>query len=79
MTKRSIKALLFSDVKGFSKMTDRECLVFCQNFYSGIQRDVFSKYDSDSKLQFDFLMILCFKKQSEAQFRLRLFFSILRD
>ena len=51
MTKRSVKALLFSDVKGFSKMTDRECLVFCQNFYSGIQRDVFSKYDSDIALK----------------------------
>ena len=51
MTKRSIKALLFSDVKGFSKMTDRECLAFCKNFHSGVQRDVLSKYDSEIALK----------------------------
>ena len=44
MTKRTIKALLFSDVKGFSKMTDREALVFCSNFYPGVQRDILSKH-----------------------------------
>lgn len=46
MTKRSIKALLFSDVKGFSKMTDREALIFCKNFYPGVQQDILSKYAS---------------------------------
>lgn len=44
-TKRSIKVLLFSDVKGFSKMSERECLIFCKNFHSGVQRDVLAKYD----------------------------------
>lgn len=45
MTKRSIKVLLFSDVKGFSRISERECLAFCKNFHSGIQRDVLAKYD----------------------------------
>ena len=30
MTERSSKALLFSDVKGFSKMSEKECLIFCK-------------------------------------------------
>lgn len=45
MTKRSIKALLFSDVKSFSKLSERECLAFFQCFHVGVQRDVLSKYD----------------------------------
>lgn len=44
MIGRSIKALLFSDVKGFSRMTDRECVAFCSNFHSGVQRHVLNKY-----------------------------------
>ena len=47
MIRRSIKTLLFSDVKGFSHLTERECVVFCKNFHSGVQRDVLSKYDRD--------------------------------
>ena len=47
MIRRSIKALLFSDVKGFSRLTDRECVVFCKNFHTGVQRDVLAKYDND--------------------------------
>ena len=45
MIKRSIKALLFSDVKGFSKMSERECLAFFENFHRGVQNNVLSKYD----------------------------------
>lgn len=46
MIKRSIKALLFSDVKGYSKMTERECLIFSKNFHSGVHKDVLKRYDS---------------------------------
>ena len=42
--KRSIKALLFADVKGYSKMSERECLTFCKEFHSGVQRGVLSRY-----------------------------------
>ena len=51
MTERSIKVLLFSDVKGFSKMSEKECLNFCRNFHSGIQRDVLSHYDRQITLK----------------------------
>lgn len=51
MTERSIKALLFSDVKGFSKMSEKECLNFCKFFHSGIQRDVLSRYDREITLK----------------------------
>lgn len=51
MIERSVKALLFSDVKGFSKMSEKECLIFCQHFHSGIQRDVLSRYDRDIVLK----------------------------
>lgn len=43
--KRSIKALLFADVKAYSKMSERECLAFCRTFHSGVQREVLSRYD----------------------------------
>ena len=45
MINRSIKALLFSDMKGFTLMTERECVLFCQNFHSGVQRNVLAKYN----------------------------------
>ncbi len=45
MTRRSIKALLFSDVKSFSKLSEKECINFCRIFHSGIQRDVLAAYD----------------------------------
>ena len=45
MINRSIKALLFSDMKGFTRMTERECVTFCQNFHSGVQRNVLAKYN----------------------------------
>jgi len=45
MINRSIKALLFSDIKGFSKMDERECLAFCKAFHTGVQQNVLSKYD----------------------------------
>lgn len=51
MTNRSIKALLFSDVKGFSKMTERECLAFCKAFHTGVQKNVLSRYDSKITLK----------------------------
>lgn len=44
MIDRSIKALLFSDMKDFSRMSERDCVVFCQHFHSGVQRNVLSKY-----------------------------------
>ena len=47
MIRRSIKVLLFSDIKGFSRLTDRECVIFCKNFHSGVQRDVLAKYNDD--------------------------------
>ncbi len=46
MIDRTIKALLFSDVKGFSKMTERECLAFCKAFHTGVQENVLKKYDN---------------------------------
>ena len=45
MTRRSIKALLFSDVKSFSKLSEQECLIFFQNFHSGVQKDILAEYD----------------------------------
>lgn len=47
MNQRSVKALLFSDVKSFSKYSERECLAFCRQFHSGVQRDVLANYDND--------------------------------
>lgn len=43
-TPRSIKALLFSDVKSFSKLSERDCLSFCAQFHSGVHQDVLSRY-----------------------------------
>ncbi len=51
MYERSIKTLLFSDIKGFSKMSERECFLFCKTFHSGIHRDILSKYAPDILLQ----------------------------
>ena len=48
---RTIKALLFSDVKGFSKMSERDCLLFCRHFHTGIQNDVLSQYADSIILQ----------------------------
>ena len=48
---RTVKALLFSDVKGFSKMSERDCLLFCRNFHSGVQKDVLSRYEESIILQ----------------------------
>lgn len=45
MIKRSIKTLFFSDVKGFSKMSERECLAFFKNFHFGVQHNVLAKYE----------------------------------
>jgi len=45
MSERSIKALLFSDVKGFSKMSERECYHFCSHFHGGVQREVLSRFE----------------------------------
>ena len=45
MIERSLKALLFSDVKGFGKLSDRDCLAFCKAFHSGVQKEVLSRYD----------------------------------
>ena len=47
MIQRSVKALLFSDVKAFSKFSERDCLAFCRQFHSGVQRDVLVNYDND--------------------------------
>ena len=43
-TTRTVKALLFSDVKGFSKMSEKDCLAFCRHFHTGVQNDVLSRY-----------------------------------
>lgn len=48
---RTVKALLFSDVKGFSKMSERDCLLFCRHFHTGVQKDVLSRYDGSIILQ----------------------------
>ena len=48
---RTIKALLFSDVKGFSKMSERDCLLFCRHFHTGVQNDVLSRYADSIILQ----------------------------
>ena len=48
---RTVKALLFSDVKGFSKMSERDCLAFCRHFHTGVQNDVLSRYADSIILQ----------------------------
>lgn len=48
---RTVKALLFSDVKGFSKMSERDCLLFCRHFHTGVQNDVLSRYANSIVLQ----------------------------
>lgn len=45
MIERSIKALMFADIKGFSKMNERECFAFCSHFHRGVQENVLSRYD----------------------------------
>ena len=50
-TTRTVKALIFSDVKGFSKMSERDCLLFCRHFHSGVQSDVLSRYANSIILQ----------------------------
>ncbi len=37
---RAIRALLFADVKGYSKMSERDCLAFRRRFHSGIAHDL---------------------------------------
>ncbi len=51
MSARTIKALLFSDVKGFSRLSERDCLLFCRNFHTGVQSDVLSRYEDSIILQ----------------------------
>lgn len=48
---RTVKALLFSDVKGFSKMSEKDCLAFCRHFHTGVQNDVLSRYADSIILQ----------------------------
>lgn len=48
---RVSKAILFSDVKGFSTMSDEESLIFCDNFFNGVNRDIISKYKDSILLQ----------------------------
>lgn len=42
--KREIKALLFSDVKGFSQLDEKSCLAFSRSFFSGVDADILNKY-----------------------------------
>lgn len=37
---RGVRALLFADVRGFSRMDERECLLFFRTFHAGIAKDV---------------------------------------
>lgn len=48
---RTVKVLLFSDVKSFSKMSERDCLRFCRNFHTGVQNSVLSHYAGSITLQ----------------------------
>ena len=48
---RTVKAILFADIKGYSKMSERDCLLFCRAFYAGIQRDVLSRHAGSIILQ----------------------------
>ena len=48
---RTVKALLFSDIQGFSRMSERDCLLFCRNFHAGVQRDVLSRYSDSIVMQ----------------------------
>lgn len=48
---RTVKALLFSDIKGFSRLSERGCLLFCRHFHSGVQKDVLSRYADSIILQ----------------------------
>lgn len=40
---RGIRALLFADVRGFSRMDERECLRFFRAFHRGIAEEVLAK------------------------------------
>lgn len=37
---RAVRALLFADVKGYSKMSERDCLAFRRDFHAGIEREL---------------------------------------
>ena len=40
---RAVRALLFADVKGYSRMSERDCLVFRRHFHAGIARDILTR------------------------------------
>ncbi len=48
---RGVRALLFADVRGFSKMDERECLLFFRIFHKGIQEDVLSAHSGHILVQ----------------------------
>ncbi len=37
---RAIRALLFADIKGYSKLSERDCLLFRRHFHAGLARDI---------------------------------------
>lgn len=41
---RAIKAILFADLSGYSRMDEKSCLEFSRNFYSGVNDEILSKY-----------------------------------
>lgn len=40
---RGVRALLFADVRGFSRMSERDCLRFFQVFHRGVAKEVLAK------------------------------------
>ena len=37
---RGIRALLFADVRAYTRMSERDCLLFCRRFHAGVAHDV---------------------------------------
>lgn len=48
---RGVRALLFADVRGFTKMDERECVRFFRTFHKGVQENVLSGHSRNILLQ----------------------------
>ena len=44
--KRAVRALLFADVKGYSKFSERDCILFRQILHERVARDVIAPHSS---------------------------------
>lgn len=48
---RAIRAILFADLHGYSKMDEPSCLAFCRAFYDGVNTEVLGKYAEHVELR----------------------------